>query len=147
MSSLTDLPCEVIAAVLRELGNVRSILPLIIACQHIYFSFTEYPGIAADIIERQITPDLVPYAVAASEASQLKPGSRTAGLELLKTLYEKPSILANRVRSMSVPDLTRMGYTHDVIRSFVAEFASSAWTRLARDPGSRAATSAGQLKD
>ena len=119
---------------------MRFLLPSFLACRHLYSGFTEHPGVAADIIERQVTPALVPYAVATLEASRLKPGSpasRTAARGLLERLYTQPSKLAERVRSMPVPALIRMGHTHEVIESLVSEFASSAWRRLSHDPGSR----------
>lgn len=137
MGSLTALPCEVIAAVLRDLGNIRFLLPSLLACRHLYSSFAEHPGVAADIIERQVTPDLVPYAVTTSEASRLRPGSKAAARELLETLYMQPSKLADRVRSMPIPALTRMGHTNEVIQSLAVQFASGAWRRLSHDPGSR----------
>ncbi|KAI0133501.1 hypothetical protein BJ170DRAFT_164642 [Xylariales sp. AK1849] len=58
MPMLTSLPCEVVATILRNLGNIRSPVPSLLSCKHVYPSFKECPGIAYDNLLRQVTDPL-----------------------------------------------------------------------------------------
>ncbi|KAI5863973.1 hypothetical protein GGS23DRAFT_596457 [Durotheca rogersii] len=137
MSSITKLPCEVIVLVLRDLGNMRSLLPCLLTCRYFYSCFRENPGVAADILRQQVTPALIPYSIAALEASRLNPRTGAAVQELLETLYTEPSKLADRLRTMSVPLLAKMGNMHEATHSLATTFANSSWTCLSNDQGSR----------
>ncbi|KAI0383085.1 hypothetical protein F5Y04DRAFT_287634 [Hypomontagnella monticulosa] len=141
MSTFTKIPCEIIISVLRELGNIRFLLPSLLTCRYVYSCFKENPRVVADILERQIPSDIIPYSVALLEASRLSPRNQTVVHEFLETLYTQPSKFAERLRAMPIPLLMRMGHIHEVIHNFATDFASSAWTRLSKDQGSEVAGS------
>ncbi|KAI1212719.1 uncharacterized protein F4807DRAFT_347655 [Annulohypoxylon truncatum] len=141
MPTFATIPCEIMISVLRELGNVRFLLPSLLTCRHVYSCFKENPGVAAEILQRQIPPDIIPYSVAVLEASYLSPRNETSVHELLETLYTQPSKFTERLRTIPVPLLTRMGHIHGVIHDLTTDFASSAWTCLHKDQGSEAAES------
>lgn len=141
MATLTTIPCEIMISILRELGNVRFLLPSLLTCRHVYSCFKENPGVAAEILQRQIPPAIIPYSIAVLEASHLSPRNETSVIGLLDTLYTQPSKFTGRLRTMPVPLLTRMGHTHEVIHELATDFASSAWTRLSKDQGSEVAGS------
>lgn len=141
MASFTRLPCEIIISILRELNDVRFLLPSLLSCRHVYSCFKENPGVAAEILQRQIPPAIIPYSVAVLEASRLSPRDETLVHELLETLYTQPSKFTERLRTMPVPLLTRMGHIHRVIHDLATDFASSAWTLLSKDQGSKVAGS------
>jgi hypothetical protein len=133
MSAITELPCEVIAAILRNLDNVQSLGPALLACRHFYTSFKQYHGIEAAILRRQVTPALLPYSVALLEASASSwphsdPRSSIPGL--LDTLSNDPAQLSARVPSMPVSSLGIMARMHELIRSVATSFATEAWARL-----------------
>lgn len=138
---MSTIPCEIMISVLRELGNVRFLLPSLLTCRHVYSCFKENSGVAAEILKRQIPPAIIPHSIAALEASQLSPRNETSVHELLETLYTQPTMFTERLRTMPVPLLTRMGHMHGVIHDLATDFASSAWTRLSKDQGSEVAGS------
>lgn len=133
MAALTELPCEIIACILEHLGNLSSLLPPLLTCRYIYASYKEHPSLVADTLQRQIGPDLLPYAVAALEASRLDPRTEPAVHNLLETLYTRPSELTTQLRTAPLPTLVEMGRLHDIIHSLVVEFAGNAWTLLVDD--------------
>ncbi|KAI2626753.1 hypothetical protein GGR54DRAFT_484076 [Hypoxylon sp. NC1633] len=141
MAAITELPCEIVVLVLRNLGSVRFLLPSLLTCRHFYSSFKEHPNVAAHILQQQVTPALIPYSIAVLEASRLKPRTAVAVRELLETLYTEPSKLADRLRTMPIPLLARMGHMHDVIHSLATEFASRAWIHISKEPGSQVSSS------
>ncbi|KAI1180577.1 hypothetical protein F4777DRAFT_528505 [Nemania sp. FL0916] len=136
--TVNKLPCELIASILRNLDNLRSLPPALLACRHFYASFKQYHGIEAAIFLRQVTPALVPYSVVFLEASRLPQSeeSKNAVRGLLDTLHSQPSRLAAQLSTMSPSLIRRMAHTHDVIHHFATDFAASAWTELSRKPGS-----------
>lgn len=133
MAPITQLPCEIVVSILRELDNLSSLLSSLLSCRYVYESFKESPGLIAEIVERQITPALAPYAVATEEAERLKPHTGTAICRMVKTLHERPSDLANRLPTMAIPTLVALGRKHDLIHGLVAEFSGAAWARLTND--------------
>ncbi|KAI0897554.1 hypothetical protein F4806DRAFT_462652 [Annulohypoxylon nitens] len=139
MATFTTIPCEIMISILRELGNVRFLLPSLLTCRHVYSCFKENPGVAAEILQRQIPQVVIPYSIAVLEASHLSPRDKTLVHELLETLYTQPSKFTERLRTMPVPLLTKMGHIHGVVHDLATDFASSAWTRLSKDIGSKVA--------
>ncbi|EHK16882.1 uncharacterized protein TRIVIDRAFT_206460 [Trichoderma virens Gv29-8] len=130
MASITKLPCEVITSVMRDLGNIRFLLPCLLTCRHFYACYRENPSVAADILQQQVTLALVPYSIAVLEASHLNPRTGVAVRELLKMLYTEPSRLANRLRTMPVPLFMKMGHMHDAIHDLASQYSSHAWTQI-----------------
>ncbi|KAI1385952.1 uncharacterized protein F4822DRAFT_414582 [Hypoxylon trugodes] len=141
MSTLTEMPCEIIISVLRELDDVRFLLPSLLTCHYVYSCFKQNPGVAVDILQRQIHLAIIPYSVAVLEATRLDPRYDTDVYELLGTLYTEPSKFTERLRTMPVPLLARMGHVYELIHTFATEFASSAWTHLSTDQESEVAGS------
>lgn len=137
MSSITKLPCEVMTSVMRELGNIRFLLPCLLTCRYFYSCFKADLHLAADILEQQLTPALVPYAIAVLEASQLNPRTGPLVLELLKTFIKEPSKLRSQFRTLPVPLLVKMGKLHDPIQSLATQFADHAWAHIINDQGSQ----------
>ena len=133
MASITQLPCEIVVSILRELDNLSSLLSSLLSCRYVYESFKESRRLIADIVERQITPALVPYAVATDEAERLKPHTGTTICKMVETLHKRPTDLANRLPTMTIPMLVALGRKHDLIHSLVAEFSGAAWARLTND--------------
>lgn len=71
MPSVTELPCEIVATILRNLDHLRFLAPALLTCRHFYASFKESHGVETSILRHQTTPALLPYSVALLEASCL----------------------------------------------------------------------------
>ncbi|KAH9228223.1 hypothetical protein K456DRAFT_1741870 [Colletotrichum gloeosporioides 23] len=116
MTLITDIPCELIASILRNLDELRSLTPALLSCRHIYSSYKQSPKIAAAILRQKVTPALLPYAVAASEAYSLpRPRDGDTIQGLLNALYEEPLGLAKRVTSLPMTKLMEMSPSIDVL--------------------------------
>lgn len=137
MTSITKLPCEVMTSVMRNLGSVRFLLPCLLTCRYFYSCFKENPGVAADILEQQVTPALVPYSVAVLESWHLRPRTGTLIRKLLEALYMEPSKLRSRLRTVSVPLLIKLETLHEAIHSMTTQFSNNAWAHILLDQESR----------
>ncbi|KAI1107471.1 hypothetical protein F4804DRAFT_297123 [Jackrogersella minutella] len=135
MSTLTSLPCEVIISILQNLDNVQSLVPALLSCRHVYSSFNESPQmIRLQILQRQISPALLPYSMAIVKAScQLSEPDEASIKDLLDTLYDEPSRLLSQLQTLPAGLVSRMGRMHDLVESFVNDFAVDAWDSLTRD--------------
>jgi len=139
MPSITELPCEIVAMILGNLNHPRYLSPALLACRHFYTSFKESHGVQASILRRQITPALLPHAVAVMEASRLpRPLVDSSLLGLLDGLYRSPAHLAARVRALPTPVLLNMSRTHDAIHALATHFATSAQERISNGTTSTA---------
>jgi hypothetical protein len=135
---LTRLPCEIVAAVLRNLDSFRSLVSCLLSCRHVYSSLKESAGVEVDILRQQVTPALLPYAVATLEASLPSPASGRGAFvrELFDELYYDPHRLADRVRALSISQIRQMSRTHDLVHSFAMGLAADAWAVLCQQsPG------------
>ncbi|MBE3046092.1 hypothetical protein IMZ48_26845 [Candidatus Bathyarchaeota archaeon] len=94
-----------VTTILKNLENVRFLLPALLTCRHIYACFTQNPTLVADILHQQVTPGLVPYAVAVFESSRLDPRTETTVTELLATLYTQRAKLVNQLRTTPLRQL------------------------------------------
>ncbi|EFX06624.1 hypothetical protein CMQ_6945 [Grosmannia clavigera kw1407] len=142
MSIITKLPCEIVNAVLQHVGSLQNLSSALLTCHHVHTSFQENPHVAADILQRQIAPELLPYAIAVMEGSRLGPRTAPKVQTLLNKLngelYTESQeaqefqirTLASQLATMPFPLLSQMSHTHDVIHSFVMGFSTSAWTHL-----------------
>ncbi|KAF9871476.1 hypothetical protein CkaCkLH20_11123 [Colletotrichum karsti] len=131
MPSLTEMPSELVASILRNLGDLRSLASALLACRHIYSSFKQSPDITAVVLRRYVMPALLPYAVVALEASLLPlDHDRSSVRNLLSKLYNEPSKLEDRISSMPFNLLFKMERRHDLVQAFAAEFATGAWALL-----------------
>ncbi|KAH6856899.1 hypothetical protein B0I37DRAFT_86259 [Chaetomium sp. MPI-CAGE-AT-0009] len=133
ITKVTKLSCEVMAAILRNLDNLRSLAPALLTSRHFHTSFH---GIQPTILHNQITPTLLPFSVALLDASGWpRPHTDSSVQRLLDTLYNEPTQLSARVSSIPVGNLWQMARTHELIRKFSATFAKEAWGHLS--PGNR----------
>ncbi len=131
MPSITELPCEIVGIILRNLDHLRFLPPALLACRHFSTSFKESHGVEASILRRQITPALLPHAVAVMEASRLpRPLDASFVVALLDELYRSPARLAAHVSGLPPPVLRSMSRKHDAIHAFATGFATSAWHRI-----------------
>lgn len=144
MPGITKLPCEIINAVLRHVGSLQNLSSALLSCRHVHTSFFENPHVAVDILQRQIDPALLPYAVAVMEASRLDPRTAPAIQALLHKLngelhtesQESPTrTLVSQLATLPFPLLSQMSHTHDGIHSLVTTFSSSAGTHLSPQQG------------
>lgn len=127
MPSITQLPCEMVAEILGKLDHLRFLLPALLACRHFYTSFKESHGVEASILRHQITPALLPYAVALAEASRLpRPLAASSVVALLDDLYNRPARLAAQLPTIPRALVQKLGRTHDAIHALATGFATSA---------------------
>ena len=140
--SNTNLPCEIINAMLQHVGSLQNLTSALLTCCHVYTSFQEIPHVAVDILQRQITPELLPYAVVVMEASRLGPRTALKIQTLLNMLNSELHTesqeaqelqirtLVSQLVTIPLPLLSQMSHTHDVIHIFVTAFSTGAWTHL-----------------
>ncbi|GAP83033.1 putative amp dependent ligase [Rosellinia necatrix] len=134
MATIMDLPCELIVLILRKLEHLQSLLPALLACRHFYSSFKQYRGIEAEILRQQITPGLVPYAIAALEASRLpQPITKDTIRRQVGHLYDRRPQLVALLPTMPVVLVRSMARMHDLVDALANEFAATAWARLDKD--------------
>ncbi|KAK3902172.1 hypothetical protein C8A05DRAFT_15727 [Staphylotrichum tortipilum] len=127
MPSITQLPCEMVAEILGKLDHLRFLLPALLACRHFYTSFKKSHGVKASILRRQITPALLPNAVALVEASRLpRPLAASSVVALLDDLHNRPASLAAWLPTIPTALVQKMGRTHDAIHALATGFATSA---------------------
>jgi hypothetical protein len=133
MPSITALPYEIVAEILKNLDHLRSLGPAVLACRHFYASFKASHGIDAAILRRQIPSSLLPYAVAVMEAARLpRPLLAVSVVSLLDELDSKPTHLAARLSTLPTSLLWKMGRTHDAIHAMASDFAARALKGISR---------------
>ncbi|KAI1321536.1 hypothetical protein F5Y16DRAFT_388759 [Xylariaceae sp. FL0255] len=131
MPNITDLPCEIIAGVLRELDDIHHLRNAALSCRHLHSAYKEYPSLAVDVLTSNVNPALLPYSVALWEASGLsRPRTHNSIKQLLDTLYDEPRALTERLRHMPTPTVLWMTHLHGQIETVANEFASNAWGKL-----------------
>jgi hypothetical protein len=131
MPAITDLPCEIVGAILKSLDHLRFLPPALLACRHFYASFKETHGVEASILQHEIPPDLLPFAVAVAEASRLPlPLVASSVIPLVDEPYSQPAQLTARVPTLPASLVQKISRIHDVIHAFATDFANSAWHRI-----------------
>ncbi|KAI1077085.1 hypothetical protein F5B20DRAFT_553159 [Whalleya microplaca] len=147
MPQLTSLPCEVIAIILGDLDNLQDLMPVLLSCRHVHSSFLESKSrILRTIVQRQVTPDLLPYSMAVAEAYEVsrQPGPVTDAWEtaalasakrVLDPLFNEPSQLASQLRSLPADRVIKMGLMHNMVTRWANDFAADAWSLLGTNPG------------
>ncbi|KAK2762491.1 amp dependent ligase [Colletotrichum kahawae] len=136
--SLTTLPCELVASILASLDDFESLTAALLTCRHVYNSFKQIHGINVAILRQQVTPALLPYAVAVIEASLFRLHhpreiESEAVRDLVDTLYDNPSILGSRIQAMPVAHRQEMSKRHQAIVELASRFAAESWGRLHSD--------------
>ncbi|KAM3064801.1 hypothetical protein ACMFMG_008718 [Clarireedia jacksonii] len=135
-ATVADLPCEVIASILKNLDNIHSVLPCILVSRKFYLSYQEHPSIKKEIVINHITPSLLPYAVAVRAASHLPKPLSAASIDKILDIIYAPQAQLNAhqgLDEMILDDLLHMVRMHDIIQNLVIEFADSAWSILSPD--------------
>lgn len=131
MTSITDLPLEVISSILRELDGVSSLPSALLACKHFFNAFSADRKLAYDILRRCIGSESLPYAVANFEASRLpQPCDKASAKDLLDRLFERPAQLAEHAKAMGIGELVKIGNLHDIVNSLATDFMCEAWSLL-----------------
>lgn len=124
-NSLPGLPAEIKQAVLASLPDIASLKALMLICSSFYHAFHDCESrILAKILQNQITPGVLPHALATFESSKEAPWSRerSESLIMLYNTGQTPSLLPKwTLRNAMV--LSKM---HDHVRFFAKRFACSA---------------------
>ncbi|KAK7229997.1 hypothetical protein V2G26_002167 [Clonostachys chloroleuca] len=126
MAVVSDLPCEIIAQILENLGHVRALAPARLVCRHFDVSFCENrTRVLRGLLQTQIHEDLLPYAIALEIE---KPAIGSSALtSLIQTIYERPQEIRNRLGQLSVKKLYSISRTHEAIKTLATEFSQLAW--------------------
>ncbi|KAI0531910.1 hypothetical protein GGR58DRAFT_208264 [Xylaria digitata] len=125
MTRVTDMPCEVIVSVFKQLDNIKFLPPCLLTCRHFYYSYTEIPRSGIEILGRQVGPALLPYSIATEEASQSLPACLST-TELIVALQNKSDTLIDRLRDYPLIALVRLGHMHDLVEKYAKLYASEA---------------------
>ncbi|KAI0151856.1 hypothetical protein GGR57DRAFT_513825 [Xylariaceae sp. FL1272] len=126
---ITDLPCEIIGCVLRELSNIHDLPNMLLACRYFYNAYKEYPGMAVDIITSNVDVAIVPYWVAVYEASRSS-NDASRSKQLLHTLCNNPHVLRNKLRHMECSAVLQMSQFHVMVKTLIYDFACCAMDNL-----------------
>lgn len=128
MYTIEELPCEVVAAILSNLGSLQDLANATLVCRHIYDSFKEVPSAAGDIVLSFFDPDMLPLAVAAERVSTL-PEPRTARMvrDFVDSVTRDDRTLVSQTRSMSLQSLYSMLSTESAIIDFAFSMAERSW--------------------
>ncbi|KAI0163987.1 hypothetical protein GGR57DRAFT_498075 [Xylariaceae sp. FL1272] len=129
MSKFTDLPCELIVIVLKQLNSFDDLRSLLLTCRHVYLSYKEVStsAIARAILQQQTGPVFLYYAIAVHEATWTpSPSPPMTCVELLDALNDKTDALLHRMHAYPLATLARLGHTHSLIEKHVERFASAA---------------------
>lgn len=131
MIAISDLPCEVVASILRNLDDLQCLGQALLVSRHFYASFKQSHGIEATIIGRQVGPALLPYAAAVSDALYSPQPQRANSVQnLLDTLYNEPDRLTNRLSAKPSRILRSIGCVYSICHSLAMDYAATAWRRL-----------------
>ncbi|KAI0517823.1 hypothetical protein F5B22DRAFT_645527 [Xylaria bambusicola] len=137
MARITDLPCEIVVAVYRQLGHIRFLLPCVLTCRHLYYSYKAYPSLGIEFLVHQVSRDLLPYSIAAYKVSHSPtPYTRLTILELLRTLNHSPQVLIDRLRDYPLIALVKIEQTHNQVEKYINVCEPEAW-RLTAQPAIR----------
>ncbi|CAG9975074.1 unnamed protein product [Clonostachys byssicola] len=126
MVVVSDLPCEIIAQILENLGHVRALSPVRLACRHFDVSFREHrTRVLRGLLRTQIHGDILPYAIALEIE---KPALGSSALtSFIQTLYDRPQDICSRLGQLSVEKLYSISRTHEAIKTLATEFSQLAW--------------------
>lgn len=135
MTAITCLPLEIIASILRELEDIRFLLPCLLTCRHFHTAILEHPSLPDEILRRQIGDELIHTAVAAHCLKRVGVAQISTQVhEILETLYANPAKLEENLRDMSLPDLMRIGRRHEIIHDLTTDWGNDAWSFMSREP-------------
>ena len=128
MTSITQLPCELVAAILSNLGSLHELINALVVCRHFYTSFKEHPSVAGDIVLSFFEPELLPLAVAAERVSTLPtPRTAVAVRDFVDGLARSDRRLVSQMRSMPLRSLYSIIDTEDSITDLAFDMAERAW--------------------
>ncbi|OHF03668.1 hypothetical protein CORC01_00987 [Colletotrichum orchidophilum] len=123
---ITHLPCEVITEILSQLDNVRYLKASLLSCRLFHDAYTQRPSLAKRIIRNQIPKQLLPHAIALTDARRVVMSESTH--KVFGFAHEDVDALTSHFQKFSLPQLMVMGRTYDLIVDFASDFAAKAWT-------------------
>ena len=132
MSSIVEMPCEVIGGIFKNLGDLDSLESAILTCRHFYVSYHESHGVEATILSRQITPALLPYSIAQIGAEHLVVHNTAP---LLNDLETKPaSYWVEKLAELSKSEKKKMSRLYCMVETMAMEFGARAWEHIPNTP-------------
>ncbi|KAI5457634.1 hypothetical protein BGZ63DRAFT_427671 [Mariannaea sp. PMI_226] len=131
MAVILNLPCEIIAMILRNLESVRDLVSPVLTCRHFYYSFLAHPDILANLMRDTIPENLLRYSVAAAEAMHYadSPSDDTVA-EFVDALLHHTDQATGKLRSLPLGRALKMEQTYTVVDALVHDFASEDWKRF-----------------
>ena len=134
MVHITNLPCELVAAILSQLDGLGDLINAIVSCRHLYAAFQEWPSVAGNIVHNFFDPELLPFAVAAQQVSTLpQPRTASAVRDFVDLLSRSDRAVLSNLRSMSLRSIYDMLDTEDAITDLAFDMAECAWQEMQFD--------------
>ncbi|KAI0162126.1 hypothetical protein GGR57DRAFT_453187 [Xylariaceae sp. FL1272] len=126
MAQVTDLPCELITEILKQLDFVWELPPCLRASPIFLRAYNENRFLAVEILKRQVGAQILVWATLHQESqeSQGSPSSLPRlGAKDLRCIWEKPNIPAilKCLRSYPLPTLIHMARVHKIIDKGVSK--------------------------
>ncbi|CAK4032754.1 Hypothetical predicted protein [Lecanosticta acicola] len=129
MSGFLKLPCELVAAILRQVDTAQHLLSARLACRHINNALIQQSGLPVEILRREINSELLPYALATLRCSR-----KTVTLELCKStlqdLHEQPHKLLEDCHKLRSGEASKLSQMHQMITDLARKFANTAWAKM-----------------
>ncbi|CAI0653493.1 unnamed protein product [Colletotrichum noveboracense] len=139
MASITDLPRELIGAIVAEVSTLQDLDNLMRASRCFLQAVHAWPAIPHIVLRRQLLielpSDLIAYAIAVVEAGNLpRPrSSKHAGRAMSRVLYQvahDPGHSLNLVSTLCFKSLIKIRDMHKTILSLANAMAQDAWKML-----------------
>ncbi|KAF4122835.1 hypothetical protein GMORB2_7142 [Geosmithia morbida] len=132
MATISDLPCEVIAAILSRLGTFKDLINAICVSRQFLDAFVENRSIAGSIVVSFFEPERLALAVATEQLNRVLPAPRTAQAvgDFVDGLVNDGRLLHRQLRSMSLQSVYSMMRTEDSITDLAFDFADRAWEQF-----------------
>ncbi|KAL3302127.1 major facilitator superfamily transporter multidrug resistance [Colletotrichum asianum] len=139
MASITDLPRELIGAIVAEVSTLQDLDNLMRASRCFLQAVHAWPAIPHIVLRRQLLMELpsglMAYAIGIVEAGNLpRPrSSKHAGRAMSRVLYQvahDPDHSLNLVSTLCFNDLIKIRNTHKTILSLANAMARDAWKML-----------------
>jgi hypothetical protein len=134
MVRITNLPCELVAAILSQLDGLDDLVNAVVSCRHLYAAFQEWPSVAGNIVHTFFDPELLPFAVAAQQVCTLpEPRTASAVRDFVDLLSHSDRAVLSNLRSMSLRSIYDMLDTEDAITDLAFDMAECAWQEMQFD--------------
>ena len=137
---LTSLAPELKCAIFTNLPDVISAKSLALASSSFYYTFLDsQPVILTQVLENEISTDLLHGAFTAHQASKIPVWSKQAVQDLLNGYFR--DFVPHKFQKWNLSEALQMSRVHSCVEFFAAEFASSALSKNSTARGSNAAPS------